>query len=129
MDEMVLLRGYLYGGALQELKSQNITPRYSFGVHLTAVRNLYLAEHGIEPEMRAYAREFFAEHLGPLPDDWLENREPSKTTCQDWIDLSAFAHPLVAGVKKDVRGLAQGALAPRLQAGIQRLGCPADLGR
>ncbi len=68
------------GGALHELKTRN--PRYSFGVHLATVRNLYLTERDIEVEKRDYARNFFAQFENR---DWL-NDDPFEFPCTDWID-------------------------------------------
>jgi hypothetical protein len=73
-----LLKAYFYGGALQELTNQH--PRYSLGVHLSTVRNLYTAENAIEPEKREYARAFFASHFD---SDWTK---PLTHKHVDWID-------------------------------------------
>lgn len=75
-----LLIVYFYGGALYELKSRD--PRYSFGVHLTTVRNLYLTEGNIEKDKRAYARNFFAQ----IFDDDKDWTAPLDYKHKDWID-------------------------------------------
>lgn len=75
-----LLMAYFYGGALHELKA--LDPRYSFGVHLTTVRNLYLTENNIEKDKRAYARNFFVQMFGNA-EDWTT---PLAYKYKDWID-------------------------------------------
>ena len=62
-----LLTAYFGGGALYELKTRD--PRYSFGVHLTTVRNLYLTEYRIKQDKRDYSRKFFSYIFGK---DWIK---------------------------------------------------------
>lgn len=73
-----LLTAYFGGGALYELKARD--PRYSFGVHLTTVRNLYLTEYRIEQDKRDYSRKFFSYIFGK---DWIK---PIPYKYKDWID-------------------------------------------
>lgn len=75
-----LLTAYFYGGALYELKAGD--PRYSFGVHLTTVRNLYLTEGNIEKDKRTHARNFFAQ-IFDQDRDW---STPLAFKHKDWID-------------------------------------------
>ncbi|MEF8730669.1 MAG: DUF6387 family protein [Candidatus Accumulibacter meliphilus] len=72
---------YFMGGALWELK--NKTLRYSYGVHLATVRELYLTERGIYDSKRDYARGFFAQIFD---DDDFFDRKEIKYKHQDWID-------------------------------------------
>ncbi len=79
-----ILAAYFFGGAMRELKSKDL--RYSFGVHLTTVRNLYLTENNIEEDKRAHARGFFEQVFS---DDFLDFEKPLtklKYKCEDWID-------------------------------------------
>lgn len=75
-----LLRAYFYGGAMQELKTCDL--RYSFGVHLTTVRNLYLTEGHIERDKRTHARGFFAQ----IFNDENSLAYPLVYKHVDWID-------------------------------------------
>lgn len=75
-----LLRAYFYGGAMHEIKSRD--PRYSLGVHLATVRNLYWTEGNIEREKRDYARKFFAQFENC---DW-GSEDQMEFKCVDWID-------------------------------------------
>ncbi|MDO9366113.1 MAG: DUF6387 family protein [Methylotenera sp.] len=78
----LLVNVLLAGGSLEELKSGS--PRYSLGVHMTTVREHYLAEGNIEDEKRTYARNFFAQIFSG--DLFKEPYVPLKYTCKDWID-------------------------------------------
>jgi len=83
IENNTLLAAYFFSGAIRELKSQN--PRYSFGVHLTTVRNLYLTENNIEEDKRTHARGFFEQIFS---NDFLDFEKPlaMKYKCKDWID-------------------------------------------
>lgn len=76
-----LLRVYFYGGPLHELKSRD--PRYSFGVRLATVRDLYVTEGLIKKDERDYARKFFAQTFD-RNDDWF--KKGFQYQCTDWID-------------------------------------------
>lgn len=93
-----LLRAYFYGGAMHEIKSRD--PRYSLGVHLATVRNLYRTEGNIEREKRDYARKFFAQFEN---HDWL-SETPIKFKYVDWIDepVDLFACSASFGVNVSV---------------------------
>lgn len=77
-----LLKALCCGGELWELKSKN--PRYSLGVHMTTVREHYIAENNVEDEKRTYARNFFSQIWSEGLFD--KKFKPLKYTCKDWID-------------------------------------------
>lgn len=88
-----VLAAYFFSGAIRELKSKDL--RYSFGVHLTTVRNLYLTENSVEEDKRAYARGFFEQIFS---DDFSNFEKPLnlKYKYEDWIDES------VDGIVKNI---------------------------
>lgn len=81
-DNMTLKACFL-GGIMHELKSKDL--RYSFGVHLTTVRNLYWTENNIKEDKRAHARGFFEQIFNYVCTD-LEKPFTFKYECEDWID-------------------------------------------
>lgn len=82
VDNNFLIKALCCGGELWELKSKK--PNYSLGVHLSTVREHYLAEGNIEDEKRIYARNFFSQIFD---ENLFEHPiKPLKYTCQDWID-------------------------------------------
>lgn len=80
VSENLLLRIYFYGGAMHEIKLRD--PKYSRGVHLATVRELYMTERNIDEPNRDYARNFFAQFD---QNDWLDDL-PIEFPCKDWID-------------------------------------------
>jgi Family of unknown function (DUF6387) len=68
------------GRAMIELKHRDL--HYLRGVHLTTVRELYLAENNIDKDKRTHARNFFT-RMFDGSESWLST--PS-IECKDWID-------------------------------------------
>jgi hypothetical protein len=117
------LRVFLASTALYELKSSS--PRYSLGVHLATVRNLYLTEGSIEREKRTYCRDVFAQIFASDTPIGKVFAHP------DWIDAPVDGIVENAGPVVNVRvnmGLPDKVLTKQFKRLLEELRSPSQQG-
>lgn len=91
-----LLEYFFYEGLVQKIKARD--PRYSIGVHLSTVRNLYMKEGNIEKFRQIYARYYF----GNLFKKISNSHEIFSSMETDWIDEPVDKYQVWPNSKVDI---------------------------